>query len=147
MFGRGVRSKFPTDLCCAVVPTEKDPIVLDFKTSVVAEGKVRVSSLNGKRPVPEGWLLDPQGQPTTHPAVLYESPFGSILPMGGSQAYKGFGLGLDMLSGGLTGGPVQPPRPPSRRTLQRRSAEGISLEDAHWAKLTELAGRLGVEGV
>src|SRR5262249_8854255 len=78
----------------------------DFGTSVVAEGKVRVYYLNGKSPVPEGWLLDSRGEPTTDPSVLYEPPLGSILPMGGEQAYKGFGLSLvlDMLAGGLTGG-------------------------------------------
>jgi uncharacterized oxidoreductase len=88
------------------VPTESGPIVLDFGTSVVAEGKVRVYYQNNKAPVPEGWLLDSEGRPTTNPSVLYEPPLGSILPMGGSQAYKGFGLGLvlDMLSGGLSGG-------------------------------------------
>ena len=65
-----------------------------------------VCYINGKKPVPEDWLLDHQGRPTTDPSVLYEPPLGSILPMGGSQAYKGFGLGLvlDMLAGGLTGG-------------------------------------------
>ena len=76
------------------------------ETSVAAEGKVRVHYFNDKKPVPEGWLLDAQGKPTTDPSVLYEPPLGSILPMGGTQSYKGFGLGLvlDMLAGGLTGG-------------------------------------------
>jgi uncharacterized oxidoreductase len=36
------------------------------------------------------------------------------------------------------------PGDPERNTLKKRSAEGIPLEDAHWAKLTELADRLGV---
>jgi uncharacterized oxidoreductase len=56
--------------------------------------------------VPEGWLLGADGRPTTDPSVLYEPPLGTILPMGGAQAYKGFGLSLilDMLAGGLTGG-------------------------------------------
>jgi uncharacterized oxidoreductase len=35
------------------------------------------------------------------------------------------------------------PGDPERRTLERRSAEGIPIEDAHWSKLTELAARLG----
>ena len=85
--------------------------MLDFGTSVVAEGKVRVYHIN-KKPVPEGWLLDPEGRPTTDPSVLYDPPLGSILPMGGAQGYKGFGLALvlDMLSGGLTGRPHQPRR-------------------------------------
>jgi hydroxycarboxylate dehydrogenase B len=102
----GLEPRLGTNPLCVAVPTDADPVVLDFGTSVVAEGKVRVHYFNDKKPVPEGWLLDPKGQPTTDPSVLYEPPLGSILPMGGPQAYKGFGLGLvlDMLAGGLTGG-------------------------------------------
>jgi uncharacterized oxidoreductase len=194
----GIAPRLGTNPLCAAVPTAAAPVVLDFGTSVVAEGKVRVYYINGKRPVPEGWLLDPQGRPTTDPSVLYETPPGSILPVGGAQAYKGFGLGLvlDMLAGGLTGGrsshPDAPPGKgnnavflaldperfagrdsllrestqvadyvrrtprapgveaillpgdPERLTLERRSKEGIPLEDAHWAKLTEVATGLGV---
>jgi hydroxycarboxylate dehydrogenase B len=101
----GVQPRLGTNPLCAAVPTAGDPVVLDFGTSVAAEGKVRVYHIN-KKPVPEGWLLDPQGVPTTDPSVLYLAPLGSILPMGGAQAYKGFGLALvlDMLAGGLTGG-------------------------------------------
>lgn len=104
----GLAPRLGTNPLCAAVPTEQDPIVLDFGTSVAAEGKVRVYYINGKRPVPEGWLLDHQGRPTTDPSVLYEPPSGTIRPMGGSQAYKGFGLALvlDLLSGGLSGGRV-----------------------------------------
>jgi hypothetical protein len=43
-------------------------------------------------PAPPGWLLDERGQPTTDPGVLYREPRGSILPLGGAQAYKGFGI-------------------------------------------------------
>jgi uncharacterized oxidoreductase len=101
----GVEPRLGTNPLCAAVPTDGEPVVLDFGTSVVAEGKVRVFHISGK-PVPEGWLLDAEGRPTTDPSVLYSTPLGSILPMGGAQAYKGFGLALvlDMLSGGLTGG-------------------------------------------
>jgi hydroxycarboxylate dehydrogenase B len=102
----GLESRLGTNPLCVAVPTDADPVVLDFGTSVAAEGKVRVHYFNDRKPVPPGWLLDSKGQPTTDPSVLYEPPLGSILPMGGTQAYKGFGLGLvlDMLSGGLTGG-------------------------------------------
>jgi uncharacterized oxidoreductase len=102
----GIRPRLSTNPLCAAVPTEAGPVVLDFGTSVVAEGKVRSYYANDKAPVPEGWLLDPEGRPTTDPSVLYEPPLGSIRPMGGAQSYKGFGLGLvlDMLAGGLTGG-------------------------------------------
>jgi uncharacterized oxidoreductase len=85
-------------------------VVLDIGTSVCAEGKVRVAFNKGV-PVPEGWLLDPQGRPTTDPGVLYREPRGTILPLGGPQAYKGFGIGLllDMLVGGLSGSPCSRP--------------------------------------
>ncbi len=102
-----------TNPLCLGVPTASDPVVLDIGTSVCAEGKVRVAFNKGE-PVPEGWLLDAEGQPTTDPGVLYREPRGTILPLGGTQAYKGFGIGLllDMLVGGLSG----------RRAAGRRSA-------------------------
>jgi len=102
----GTQGRLGTNPLCVAVPTQQEPIVLDFGTSVAAEGKVRRYYINGKLPVPDGWLLDAQGQPTNDPSVLYEAPLGTILPMGGSQAYKGFGLGLvlDLLSGALSGG-------------------------------------------
>jgi uncharacterized oxidoreductase len=97
-------------LCLAVPGGEEPPVVLDIGTSVCAEGKVRVAFNKGV-PVPEGWLLDAKGQPTTDPGVLYKEPKGTILPLGGTQAYKGFGLGLllDMLAGGLSGAPCSRP--------------------------------------
>src|SRR4029077_1092317 len=81
------------------------PIVVDFGTSVVAEGKVRGYYISQRR-VPEGWLLDHEGKPTTDPAVLYEPPLGTILPLGGAPSYKGFGLGLilELWAGGLSVG-------------------------------------------
>ncbi len=194
----GLAPRLGTNPLCIAVPTDSGPIVLDFGTSVVAEGKVRVYYLNGKTPVPEGWLLDHEGKPTTDPSVLYEPPTGSIRPMGGSQSYKGFGLALvlDMLAGGLSGGrtafegappargnnvlflALEPalfagretlireasqlasyvrgtpraegveaillPGDPERRALEQRQREGIPLPEGHWARLTELAERLGV---
>lgn len=119
-FGRGVappggtEGRIGTNPLCIGAPTHSDPVVLDIGTSVVAEGKVRVA-FNKGQPVPEGWLLDPQGKPTTDSSVLYKEPRGSILPLGGSQAYKGFGLGLllDMLVGGFSGGPCSTPGAPN----------------------------------
>jgi uncharacterized oxidoreductase len=103
----GVEPRLGTNPLCIAVPTTqpKEPIVLDFGTSVVAEGKVRVHHIS-KLATPDGWLMDSQGRPTNDPAVLYTHPSGSILPMGGQQAYKGFGLALllDLLAGGLSGG-------------------------------------------
>jgi hydroxycarboxylate dehydrogenase B len=109
----GTEPRISTNPICFAVPTKNDPVVLDIGTSVCAEGKVRVAYNKGAR-VPEGWLLDAQGRPTTDPSVLYHEPLGTILPLGGAHAYKGFGLGLllDMLAGGLSGGPCSNPAAP-----------------------------------
>lgn len=80
------------------------PLVLDFATSVAPEGKIRAHYLQG-RSVPEGWIVDADGQPTTEPARFYRAPGGALLPLGGSAGYKGFGLALmiDILAGALSG--------------------------------------------
>ena len=109
----GTEGRIGTNPICFGVPTTGDPVILDFGTSAVAEGKVRVHFQKGE-PVPAGWLLDSEGNPTTDPAKLYATPSGSIVPFGGQQAYKGFGLGLliDLLCGGLSGGRCANPNDP-----------------------------------
>lgn len=105
----GIEPRIGTNPLCLGVPTHAEPVVLDIGTSVAAEGKVRVC-FNKGQPAPEGWLLDAQGRPTTDPGVLYREPRGTILPLGGTQAYKGFGLGLllDMFAA-LSGAPCSHP--------------------------------------
>jgi hydroxycarboxylate dehydrogenase B len=109
----GTEGRISTNPICVGVPTAGEPVVLDFGTSVAAEGKVRVH-FQKKEPVPAGWLNDATGRPTTDPSVLYTVPRGTILPFGGGQAYKGFGLGLvlDLLAGGLSGGRCSNPDAP-----------------------------------
>ena len=87
------------------VPNGDELLLLDFGTSATAEGKVRVKKIGGQQ-CPDGWLLDCEGQPTTDPSTLYGTPPGTILPMGGNQGYKGFGLGLmvEIFAGALSGG-------------------------------------------
>jgi uncharacterized oxidoreductase len=116
----GTAGRIGTNPLCLGVPTAAEPVILDIGTSVCAEGKVRVS-FNKGIPVPPGWLLDAEGRPTTDPGVLYREPRGTILPLGGTQAYKGFGLGLllDMLAGGLSGAPC------SRPEIGPRTANGV----------------------
>lgn len=87
------------------VPSKDGTLILDFGTSATAEGKVRVKKIAGQT-VPDGWLLDSDGKPTNDPNTLYGTPPGTILPMGGNQAYKGFGLALmiEVFAGALSGG-------------------------------------------
>lgn len=109
----GLEGRISTNPICWGVPTEGEPIIVDFGTSAAAEGKIRHQLQKGE-PVPLGWIVDASGQPTTDPSVLYANPCGTILPFGGDQAYKGFGLGLimDLLAGGLSGGDCANPAAP-----------------------------------
>ncbi|MHC4875357.1 MAG: Ldh family oxidoreductase [Planctomycetota bacterium] len=110
----GKRPRLGTNPLCIGMPGGQDgPFVLDFGTSATAEGKVRVKRIAGEQ-VPDGWILDPDGNPTNDPNQLYGDPPGTIRPMGGDQAYKGFGLSfmIEMLCGALSGGQCAYPDPP-----------------------------------
>jgi hydroxycarboxylate dehydrogenase B len=108
----GKAPRLSTNPLAIGVPNGDEPLVLDFSTSATAEGKVRVRKIAGI-PCPDGWLIDSEGNPTNDPNALYGNPPGSILPMGGPQAYRGFGLGLmiEILTGALSGGACARPVP------------------------------------
>ena len=101
----GIRPRLGTNPLAMGVPNGDEALILDFSTSATAEGKVRVKQIAGEE-VPSGWLIDSTGAPTLDPNTLYADPPGTILPMGGDQAYKGFGLSLmiDLFSGAISGG-------------------------------------------
>lgn len=101
----GIDARLTTDpLAFAAPRRDTEPIFLDMTTSVAAEGKVRVASYAGKQ-VPEGWLIDRQGRPTTDPDSFRAQPRGAILPLGGIAAHKGYGMSLmvELLAGALSG--------------------------------------------
>jgi len=102
----GVDARIGTNPFAVGIPREGErPIVLDFATSKLAVGKVRVAMNQGK-PLPPGALLTADGQPTTDPTVLFGSPKGVLLPFG---EHKGWGLALvcELLGAALTGGRTQ----------------------------------------
>ena len=101
----GTEARLATDPMAQGIPTRSEPVVIDMTTTVVAEGKVRVKH-NSNQPAPDGWLLDPDGQPTSDAGVIYREPRGSIMPLGGTTAgHKGYGLNvaIELLGGALTG--------------------------------------------
>ena len=85
-------------IAIAVPALEEPPLVLDMATTVAAYGKVKVAAQQGK-PMPEGWMIDRQGQPLTDPTRADD---GFLLPIGG---YKGAALSLmfGLLAGTLNG--------------------------------------------
>jgi uncharacterized oxidoreductase len=96
----GAQRRLATNPLAVGAPTEDPdaPFVLDMATSIAAEGKFRVAQNRGQ-PVPDGWLLDADGAPSTDPGDLYSG--GAILPLAG---YKGFGLSMavEALAGALS---------------------------------------------
>jgi LDH2 family malate/lactate/ureidoglycolate dehydrogenase len=98
-FGGAARLLGTNPVAAAVPMGDHPPVVLDFATSAVAEGKVRVARNRGKS-IPEGWILDADGLPSTDPNALYAN--GMLLP---AATHKGYGLSLlvELLGGLLTG--------------------------------------------
>ena len=102
----GADARFGTNPFCAGVPlTGRPPVILDFATSMIAQGKTRVAMNKGEQ-VPPGCLIDDEGRPTQDPRFTVVPPFGALLTFGG---HKGFGLALmcELLGGALAAGMTQ----------------------------------------
>ena len=111
-FGGTERRLSTAPFCVGVPRPGEPPVVLDFATSVVAEGKVLVASQGGKK-LPSDALIGLDGKMSGDPRVLY----GDYTPTGPRQAgngpgairafgdHKGSGLALicELLGGSLTG--------------------------------------------
>lgn len=121
----GVEKRFSTAPYCIGIPLPgRDPIILDFATSLVAEGKVLVASQGGKK-IPDNALISPDGRMSGDPHVLY-GPYDEKTPRnyrngtGAIRAFgehKGSGLAFmcETLAGALTG-------------------NGASLEERPWSQ-------------
>ncbi|MEX2445700.1 MAG: Ldh family oxidoreductase, partial [Dehalococcoidia bacterium] len=131
------------------MPTERpgEPFVLDMATSVVAEGKLRVATNKGV-PVPEQWIVDGDGNPTTDPRDFYgtggNSTPGALLTVGGATSgYKGFGLSMavEALSGVLSGAGTAEagPRGTNGVFLMALDPDAFAGLDAFMAMLTGFA--------
>ncbi|HYZ33527.1 MAG TPA: malate/lactate/ureidoglycolate dehydrogenase [Crenalkalicoccus sp.] len=108
----GAERRFSTAPFCVGVPTDP-PVVLDFATSRVAEGKVLVAS-NGGKPLPPDALIEPDGRLSGDPHTLYgdypqvgpRSPSNGLGAIRAFGEHKGSGLAFmcELLAGALTGG-------------------------------------------
>ncbi|MBL8334816.1 MAG: malate/lactate/ureidoglycolate dehydrogenase [Rubrivivax sp.] len=106
----GSDGRFVTNPMCVGLPVAgAEPIVLDFATSRIAMGKVRVAYNKGEAVAP-GTLIDDRGQPTNDPGTMFREPHGALLPFG---EHKGYGLAVacEILAGALSGGITLHARP------------------------------------
>ncbi len=101
----GLDGKLSTNPLAFSAPRrDAEPLMVDMTTSVVAEGKIRVA-LNKGDQVPDGWIIDHDGNPTNDPTDFKADPPGAILPLGGVVAHKGTGLSMMVeVLGGLMSG-------------------------------------------
>ena len=102
----GGDGRYGTNPFCVGVPLKgRDPFVLDFATSRVAQGKMRVAHNEGRQ-VDPGYLIDEQGRPTTDPGVVVVPQpgglFGALMPFGEHKGY-GMAVACELLGGALTG--------------------------------------------
>jgi hydroxycarboxylate dehydrogenase B len=135
----GTAARLGTNPFAVGIPRSGErPIIIDFATSKLAVGKVRVA-LNQGKSLPGGVLLTPDGQPTTDPAKLFGNPRGVLLPFG---EHKGWGLGLacELLGAALTGGATQA-GPKSRDAVINSmlsilvSPHRLGTEDSYFAEI------------
>lgn len=89
----GREGRLSTNPIAYGIPTDGRPIVADFATSVMSEGKVRVSLHQGKS-LPDNAIVDAEGKPSNDPAKFYGPPKGAMLTFGGIVGYKGYALSL-----------------------------------------------------
>ncbi|HNW03204.1 MAG TPA: malate/lactate/ureidoglycolate dehydrogenase [Burkholderiaceae bacterium] len=103
----GGDGRFGTNPCCIGIPLKgRSPFILDFATSRVAQGKMRVAHNEGHAVAP-GLLIDELGMPTTDPGVVVvpqsNGLFGALLTFGEHKGY-GMAVACELLGGALSGG-------------------------------------------
>ena len=102
----GGDGRYGTNPFCVGIPLPgQPPFVLDFATSRVAQGKMRVAHNEGRQ-VDPGYLIDERGRPTTDPGVVVVPQpggmFGALLAFGEHKGY-GMAIACELLGGALTG--------------------------------------------
>jgi uncharacterized oxidoreductase len=119
--GGGVARFLTNPFTVGIPRPDGGPILLDFATSAIAHGKVRVAWNKKKHDpsveVPEGCLIDAVGRPTRDPNVMFEPPEGPHGALQTAAAHKGYALAMvcELLGAALTGGATAAP---AHRTMQ-----------------------------
>jgi LDH2 family malate/lactate/ureidoglycolate dehydrogenase len=83
----------------------KSPILLDYATSAVAQGKLQVARAKGE-PVPPNCIIDKDGNPTTDVEQYFDG--GHLLPFAGHKGYA-LSVVVELLAAGLSGATRIPP--------------------------------------
>jgi uncharacterized oxidoreductase len=136
----GTQRRFGTNPLCIGVPQPEGLLLLDFATSIVAEGKVLVAS-NGGKPIPHDALVTADGTLSSNPADFYgplES--GQRDPGNGTGALRAFGdhkgsgiaFMCEILAGCFAGSPTAGPIPGNKRGGIVNGMLSIYLDPDHF---------------
>ena len=96
----GCACAFGTNPFSVGLPGDPDPYLFDMGTSAITRGEVVLASRLNEW-LPPGVAIDAGGMPTLNAA---EALKGAILPFGGAQAHKGYGLSFMIQAFGMLGG-------------------------------------------
>lgn len=92
---KGVFGTNPIAFACPL--PGREPIVVDLALSKIARGNIMVAKQRGEA-IPEGWALDPDGNPTTDPDLAIK---GTMVPLGDAKG-TALALMVELLAAGLT---------------------------------------------
>ena len=118
-----------------LAPGEYEPVFLDIALSVVAGNRLDIYRRRGE-PIPEGWALDKDGNPTTDPTARQHG--GTLAPIAG---YKGTGLAavLSMITSFLAAAPFDTER------TDPATGERIPGRTGHWFAAYDVAQFVDLE--
>jgi len=134
----GRRPKLGTNPVAMAFPSGLEgPILLDFATSMAAEGKLRVYRNRGK-PLPDAWIINSEGVPSTDPNDFYNG--GALLPVGGlSGGHKGYALSFIV---GLFGLLAALGSPEAKEREMRWGSAIVAIDISRFAPLEEFQVRV-----
>lgn len=101
----GISPVFTPNPFAVGIPTEGEPILIDISSSITTNGQSLRLHKKGEK-FSSKCLQSADGEATNDPAVLFEDPPGTILPLGGVEfGHKGFALAIliEALTSGLSG--------------------------------------------
>lgn len=127
----GAERMLGTNPIAIAFPGDREPpIVIDMATSAAAYGKIEIAR-RAEQPVPEGWIIDGNGDLSNNPNGMIDG--GALLPLGSTRemgGHKGYGLStmVDILTCVLSGanwGPFAPPFALRQEIPKRSVGKGI----------------------
>ena len=118
IFGARVPGVHNSPIAIAAPGRRHPPLVLDMATSVAAGGKVLLAR-DRNEPIPLGWALDADGNPTTDPNLAK-----ILVPFGGPKG-SGLALMFECLSSLTVGNPVVEP------TLSGESGASTGVQNSN----------------